>query len=310
MRGGDDGGADAIVLTVDRLAALAGMLRDARPKALLLVSRSQGYEALEAVGMDQVPLLRGKRIAVDARSPARFFLLWRLTQARLDPSAIELVPVDSSGEAARLLSESQVDAAAGEVPVLAGAAKERGGRAIASTADAPHLLASVLVARGDFLIRYPDAARRLARAVLEQAEQLRANPLEGARELSTHVKEVGDPFEALRLDPPATFAENLAFFGLKGDIPVGYSELYTSANAVWSKLGEPADEPDATAPVELAPLRAAIAHPPSTPPKSAQRAPDALKPPENLKASASDELLDISMEPAEAADGAERASGR
>jgi hypothetical protein len=40
----------------------------------------------------------------------------------------------------------------------------------------------------------------------------------------------------VRTSPPATLKENLAFFGLAGEAPVTYDELYQSAVQLFSRL--------------------------------------------------------------------------
>ena len=61
------------------------------------------------------------------------------------------------------------------------AARDRGGKVLATTADAPHLLATVLVARGDFAARYPDAVRRVLRGLLDAGQGVLKDPAAGAR---------------------------------------------------------------------------------------------------------------------------------
>ncbi|HCF59482.1 MAG TPA: hypothetical protein DFS52_15995, partial [Myxococcales bacterium] len=282
-RGGDNGGADAIVLSVDRLALLPDEVREARPRAVLLLSRPRGYEVLvAAAGIDQVPALKGKRVAAPESSGALYFLTWRLAQALLSPSSVELVLAASSAEAARLLRESKVDAAVGLAPDFAGPVRELNAAIVASTADAPHLLAQVLVFRGDFLARYPDAPRRLVRAILEQAELLAVDPTEGARALARHEKLVAEalnPFTELKLDPPATLAENLAFFGIRGDTPVRFADLFASARKVWRKLGKPIGSIEEPLPVSLDPLEHASLNPPAVPAKPPARPPEPPEPP-------------------------------
>jgi ABC-type nitrate/sulfonate/bicarbonate transport system substrate-binding protein len=256
--GGDRGGADAGVVTVDRLAQLRATARDAKLKAVLLLSRSRGQEAVAgAAGVDQIGALQARRVAVPASSPARLFLYWSLSQALLSPSALTLVPVGTSAEAARLLREGRVDAAAGSLADLSVAAKERGGRVIATTADAPHLVQSVLAVRSDVTARYPDAVRRLVRALLDAQESAVRDPTEAARALGASAPQLGDPFDALKADPPATLFDNLAFFGIRGDCPVRYEELYASAASLSQKLGEPADQGLAADSRELGPLLSA-----------------------------------------------------
>jgi ABC-type nitrate/sulfonate/bicarbonate transport system substrate-binding protein len=259
---GERGGADAVAVSVDRLAQLRQTFPAARLRAVLLLSRSRGQDVVAAAaGIDQIPALRGRRIAAPLGGPGRYFLLWSLAQAGVSASEVRLVPVATSIEAGRLLREARVDAAAGSAVELAAPARERGGRVIASTADAPHLVALVLAVRADVLARYPDAVRRLTRSLLDAAEAAGRDPTDAARMLSASIPQLGDPFEALKADPPAGLADNLSFFGVRGDAPVRYEELFTSASALWRKLGEPADTGPAPDSRELGPLLAVAASP-------------------------------------------------
>jgi hypothetical protein len=56
---------------------------------------------------------------------------------------------------------------------------------------------------------------------------------------------LGDPTEAIRSAPPARVHENLAFFGLAGEAPVTYDELYESAAQLFVKLGKTRAPPPA-----------------------------------------------------------------
>ena len=258
LKGGDLGGLDAAVISVDRLAQLNATLRDARLKAVLLVARSRGNEAIAAdATVNQIAGLRGKRIAVAPGSPARFFLMWSLAQALISPSHVQLIPTSSPTEAARMLREGQAEAAAGLTPEVGAAAKGRGGRVLTTSADAPHLAAHVLVMRADLLARFPDAGRRLVMALLDSADSMAHDPTEAAQLISLHVPQVGEPFEALRNEATASLSDNLAFFGVRGDCPVRFDELYTSAAQLWLKLGEPADNSPPHTARDLAPLLAA-----------------------------------------------------
>ncbi|RKH57220.1 hypothetical protein D7W81_31680, partial [Corallococcus aberystwythensis] len=125
------------------------------------------------------------------------------------------------------------------------AARDRGGKVLATTADAPHLLATVLVARGDFAARYPDAVRRVLRGLLDAGQGVLKAPAAGARLLGEVAPYLGDPSEAIRSAPPATLADNRAFFGLSGEAPVTYDELFQSAAALFQKLNRGTAPPPA-----------------------------------------------------------------
>ena len=68
--------------------------------------------------------------------------------------------------------------------------------------------------------------------------------------------QLGDPTEAMRSAPPASLKDNLGFFGLEGEAPVTYGELYQSAAALGFKLGATGTAAPATEETtDLGPLR-------------------------------------------------------
>ena len=244
--GGDRGGVDLAALPVDRLAAWAPSLRDAAPRVEMLLGRSRGQEALAAVGVPSLSGLKGKRLATAPQSSGHYFALWLLMRSGLAPADVRWVELGSAFDAGRALREGRADAAVGMSADVEAAARERGGQLLATTADVPHLISTVLVARGEFAARYPDAVRRIVRGLLDAGAAVLKDPGPGARLLGEAAPQLGDPAEALRASPPATLRENQAFFGLAGGAPVTYDELYQSAVQLFSKL-ERRTEPVRTA---------------------------------------------------------------
>ncbi|MBZ4419595.1 ABC transporter substrate-binding protein [Myxococcus sp. RHSTA-1-4] len=234
--GAENGGVDMAAISVDRLAAWAPALRDAAPRTLLLVGRSRGQEALAAVGVPDLAALRGKRLGVYPFSSSHYFALWLLARAGLRTSDVRWVDLPSTLDAGRALREGRADAVVGLWGDVELAARDRSGAVLATTADAPHLVATVLVARGDFAARYPDAVRRVLRGLLDAGQSVLKDPTAGARMLGEVAPYLGDPIEAIRSAPPATLADNRAFFGLSGEAPVTYDELFQSAAALFQKL--------------------------------------------------------------------------
>lgn len=235
--GAEAGGVDMAAISVDRLAQWGASLRDAAPRTVLLLGRSRGQEALAAVNVRTLAELRGKRIGAYRQGSSYYFTLWLLSRAGLNVTDVTWVDLNSTIEAGAALREGKVDAAAGFLADVELAAKDRGGTVLASTADAPHLIATVLVARGDFAARYPDAVRRTLRGFLQAADQLNKDPMQGARLLGEAAPYLGDPVEAIKSAPAASTQDNLAFFGLAGEAPVTYDELFGSASALYLKLG-------------------------------------------------------------------------
>jgi ABC-type nitrate/sulfonate/bicarbonate transport system substrate-binding protein len=223
-------------LSVDRLASWLPSLRDAAPRTVLLLGRSRGQEALAAVGVPDLAGLRGKRLGVYPGSSANYFALWVLSRMGLRTADVKWVDLPSTLDAGRALREGRADAVVGLWGDVELAARDRGGAVLATTADAPHLIATVLVTRGDFAARYPDAVRRVLRGLLDAGQGVQKEPTQAARMLGDVAPYLGDPIEAIRSAPPATLAENRAFFGLSGEAPVTYDELFQSASALFQKL--------------------------------------------------------------------------
>lgn len=237
VKGGENGGVDLAAMTVSQLALEAPVLRDAAPRTVLLLGRSRGQDVLAVgKGITSVAGLRGKRIGVEARSTGSYFLLWVMSRAGLSMREVTVVELESAAEAGKALAEGRVDAAAGYAGDLEPALKQLGGSVLSSTVDAPHLIATVLVARGDFAARYPDAIRRLLRGALDANQSVLKDPTAGARALGDVAPWLGDPVEAIGQCPPASVRDNLAFFGLAGEAPVTYFELFQSAAALGTRL--------------------------------------------------------------------------
>ncbi len=255
IRGGDNGGVDMAALPVSSVAMSASLLRDAAPRVVMLLGRSRGHEVVMGKNIGALQALAGKRIAVEDRSSAWYLLLWSLSRVGLSLRDVKLVSLDDAYSAGAALRRSDVDAVAGFKGEIDAAARETGATALASTADAPHLTATVLVTRGDFAARYPDAVRRVIRGVLDANAQTIKDRTETARALGTLAPQLGDPMEAITEAPPATLKENLAFFGIADEAPVTYWELFASAEALNRKLFAAPPGPEAEDTAELGPLK-------------------------------------------------------
>jgi ABC-type nitrate/sulfonate/bicarbonate transport system substrate-binding protein len=243
--GAEHGGVDMAAISVDRLAAWLPSLRDAAPRTVMLVGRSRGQEALAAVGVPDLASLRGKRLGVYPPGSSYYFALWVLSRAGLRMTDVRWVDLPSTLDAGRALREGRADAVSGLWGDVELAARDRGGAVLATTADAPHLVATVLVARGDYAARYPDAVRRVIRGLLDSGTSVQKDPGPAARLLGEVAPYLGDPTEAIRSAPPATLEDNRAFFGLSGEAPVTYDELFQSASALYQKIRRTAVAPPA-----------------------------------------------------------------
>ncbi len=256
MKGGDNGGVDLAAMSVSQLAMEAQSLRDAAPRTVLLLGRSRGFDALAVTrGISNAAGLKGKRIGVEPRSTGGYFLLWVLSRAGLTLREVTLVDLESVKEAGKELAAGHIDAAAGYAGDLEPAVKQIGGSFLSTTGDAPHLIATVLVARGDFAARYPDAIRRVLRGALDANATVLKDPALGARALGEVAAWLGDPAEAMRQAPAASVRDNLSFFGLSGEAPVTYFELFQSASALGTRLWNNPPTPQAEDTCDLGALQ-------------------------------------------------------
>ena len=243
--GAERGGVDLAALTVDRVASWIVPLRDAAPRVVLLLARSQGADALGAVGVAGLAELKGHRLAVATAGPGQYFALWLLMRAGLGMRDVRWVDLPSALDAGLALREGRADAIVGLRGDVEAATADRGGKVLATTADAPHLIATVLVVRGEFAARYPDGVRRIIRGLLDAAAATAKDPVPAARLLGEVAPSLGDPREAVHGEPPATLRENLAFFGIAGQAPVTYDELFQSAAALESRIARSPPPPAA-----------------------------------------------------------------
>lgn len=254
--GAERGGVDMAALTVDRVASWIHPLRDAAPRVVLLLARSQGADALGAVGVASLPELKGRRLAVAPASSGQYFALWLLMRAGLGMRDVRWVDLPSALDAGLALREGRADAIVGLRGDVDAATADRGGKVLATTADAPHLVATVLVVRGEFAARYPDGVRRIIRGLLDAGAATLRDPVPAARLLGEVAPSLGDPRESVHGEPPATLRENLAFFGVTGQAPVTYDELFQSAAALEARLAKSPPPPAAEDTRDVTVLRA------------------------------------------------------
>ncbi len=256
MKGGDNGGVDLAAMSVSQLALDAQSLRDAAPRTVLLLGRSRGQDVLAVgKGFTSITSLRGRRIGVESRSTGSYFLLWVMSRAGLSIREVTLVDLKSAKDAGRALAAGEIDAAAGYAGDLEPAVKRLGGSFLSSTIDAPYLIATVLVARGDFAARYPDAIRRVLRGALDANASVARDSSSSARALGEVAAWLGDPAEAIKQSPPASVRDNLSFFGLAGEAPVTYFELFQSASALGTRLWNNPPTPQAEDTCDLGALK-------------------------------------------------------
>jgi len=255
LKGAEHGGVDFAALSVASLAFNWQRLFDASPKTFGLISRSRGQEVLVATHAGSVGALRGLKLGCEPDSTSKYFALWALSRAGLAVGELKWVDLHGPADAPQALKDNLADAAVGASGALEPLAKDQGWTVLATTADAPHLLATVLVVRGDYAARFPDAVRRVLRGALEANQAANKSGDEAARALGDAAPQVGDPSEAMKHAVFASVKDNLAFFSLSGDSPVTYAEQFGSAAQLATKLGLLSAAPAADDTADVASLR-------------------------------------------------------
>jgi len=255
-QGGEQGGIDMAVLSMPTLVLTAPRLKAAAPRVLMLMGWSRGQDLLVGTqGLHHPAQLRNKRIAVEMWGPGHHLLLWTLSRAGLSLNEVTLLPLDSALEAALFLDKGTADAAVGLYGELLPWALQNKGEFLDSTAEVPHLVASLLVARGAFAARYPEVALRVLRGVFEMEQNMGRYGKPMLAGLKKKYPELLKPEQLLQEEPLASLQENLAFFGLQGHAAVGYAELYQSTMALATKLYERPPAPRTEESLELTPLK-------------------------------------------------------
>ena len=240
--GGDKGGVDIMWTTVDAYALEYGGLSRLNPKAILQYDWSRGGDAIAVDrSIRSVADLKGKRLACAEATPSHYFGLYVLTQGGLTNRDVDWVFTASAVDAANVFKAGKVDAAVSWSPDVYVAARERdGGHILASTKEASNLIADVFVARGDFLERHPEDARRFVAGWLKGVEMVQKNPDRAAVLLQkslTGVNTLEDAKAMLEDVKLPSFAENRAFFDPRGSL-VNYFTIYQTAQNIWRKIGK------------------------------------------------------------------------
>jgi NitT/TauT family transport system substrate-binding protein len=149
--------------------------------------------------------LKGKRLAVGSLngSPPHAFISVMATQVGLDPTRdIEWVITPDIAQIGQMLAEGTIDAAMGFPPIAQEwRAKKIGHVVVNSAVDRPwsDYFCCMLVGRKDYIRQYPEATKRVVRAILKAADLCATDPTAMARRLvdGGYAKQYGYTVEAL-----------------------------------------------------------------------------------------------------------------
>lgn len=220
VRSWQAGEVDVLWITVDDLPTEYTQLQSQRPVLFMLAGWSRGEEILVVrPGIGTLNDLKGKRIALEPKTPAHSFLLISLDLAGLEYGDVTVVSAPSSRDVADIFIRGDADAAMVWIDDKRRCLRQvEGAFELESTEDASFLIAESLVVKSDVLRRKRRAVRSLAEGWLRANAEINANE-DGAREkaikmIETFGKSRYVAEEELRTVRLATHGDNINFFGL------------------------------------------------------------------------------------------------
>ncbi|MBD0370246.1 MAG: ABC transporter substrate-binding protein [Pyrinomonadaceae bacterium] len=250
IRGGDNGGVDVMWSTVDSLAqqAPAFLKAGVRPRAFMQVDWSHGGDAIIASsGINQIEDLKGKRIAV-SMSASQWLLEYSLEHSSLSEQEKQqirqnrIITKKGSQEAGDMFANKMVDAAVLWEPNVTDALKRRGpgSKILIDTEKASNLIADVMVAKEEFIQRYPRVIAAFIEGwLIDGTTEAIKDPMLAVKVLLEEplFEDLGEQKtqEMLGKAVWATLDDNVQMFGLSGDNKVFFDELFNNASNIWLK---------------------------------------------------------------------------
>ncbi len=151
-------------------------------KIILMNDWSRGGDGIVVKpGINRVEDLVNKKISVVQYSPSHFFLLYLLTKSNLNQKEVNkirenLVFVGSAPLAAKAFMADQVDAAVTWEPDLTFATQGGKGKKLVTTKTVTNLIADVMIARTDFIQKYPSEVKAFISGWFDGVDQFYKNP--------------------------------------------------------------------------------------------------------------------------------------
>jgi NitT/TauT family transport system substrate-binding protein len=194
-------------------------------KIVLLEDISKTADAvLGRGGINSIPELKGKKVAVEQGGVDDMMLRYALAQNGMSINDIDVVPMTSS-EAGTAIIAGQVDAAATYQPFIAEAeSKGEDVKSIYTAGEKPGLISDMLIVREEVMEEDPQAVQALVNAWGEAVASYEKEPKEGKRliseELGAPVEELESAFNGIEFFDMAANKKELngAFPGLVGEI--------------------------------------------------------------------------------------------
>ncbi|MEK6409792.1 MAG: phosphate ABC transporter substrate-binding/OmpA family protein [Acidobacteriota bacterium] len=253
---GREDGVDIVWSTVDFWAAeLPGFMKDGvRAQAIMQVDWSRGGDAIVAdSSISRIEDLRGKKISLALFTPSHWLLEYNLQNSSLDETeqaqiVKNLVGKNASPDARADFVARKVDAAVVWEPDVTEALQKRpGSHILVSTKTAANLIADVMVAREDFILKHPDVIKAFVGGWLDGTGEANRKPNLAVKLLMENeplYKDLGEDATRAGLSTVkwADLTDNTMMFGLDGSEPL-FDGIFKQASLAWVKrgyIGQPA----------------------------------------------------------------------
>jgi len=252
--GGENGGIDVMWSTVDSLAQQAPTFskQGIRPQAFVQVDWSRGGDAIIArAGIDRIEdlkFLKERRVAV-SMAASQYLFEYSLDYSSLkdeDKTRIRQNVrrlTNGSAEALDLFIKNEVDVAVLWEPDVTTALNQRpGSHLLISTEQAPYLIADVMVAKDEFIRKYPNVIKAFINGWREGATTAIRDPMLAVKvfmdEPDLGFETLGETKirELLGKTAITTLDDNVEMFGLS-DNEAYFDRLFKHASKVWLSAG-------------------------------------------------------------------------
>lgn len=237
---------DGLVSTVDTLVLY--LRRGDEYQHVLALDDSSGGDGVVATkDIADIRGLKGKKVALVEGSVSHFFLAVLLKQNGLGLRDVQVVNVDSAGNAATAFIAKQVDGAVTWEPHLTRAKATAHGKELMNSSKTPGLITDTLIFRKDVIEKRGKEIQAIAKGWDRAVAYWKERPEDANAKMSTALGSwLKDPkvfAETLTGVKYFTLAANRTFFGT----PQNPGPILTTARnsvEIWGELGKLAGKPD------------------------------------------------------------------
>ncbi len=239
------GKCDMVWGTLDSFASEAIKFKSEghHPEYLFNVDRSNGGDAVIARrGINSIPDLKGKKVALLPNSPSHTLFLKALLSAGMAPSDVTIVKVESGEDAAKLFTSGEVDAAVAWSPDYEEAVKgSPGAKVLFSTKEATHVVFDGFFAQKDHYAKNKEAIDNIARGWLDANAEINTSPDAKQTAAKIFAKKYNYTLDqalySISLARLYTTGDNRRFFGIDTGAKINAGEVFTETAKMYQKFG-------------------------------------------------------------------------